>query len=83
MKTIKDNPLTSYLRHAIVVILMQITADKLPADQLPQAVEYIADAVVLALYWAVVKYGLAFCRNRVLPFLDRLTGTDPNDNTPL
>jgi hypothetical protein len=68
----KDNPLTSYLRHALVVILMQMTSGKLPAEGLPVAVEYAADAVVLAVYWLVVKYGVAICRNRVLPWLDKL-----------
>ncbi len=74
----KSNPLLSYLRHAITVALMRVTGDFLPAEGLPVAAEYAADAVVLAVYWAVVKYGYAICRNRILPWLDKLSGNTPS-----
>ena len=80
MKPSKDNPLTSYIRHAITLILMKITGDHLPMEGLPMAAEYAADAVVLALYWAVVKYGYSFCRNRILPWLDRVSGISPTND---
>ncbi len=74
----KDNPLTSYLRHAIVVILMQSTSGLLPAEGLPVAAEYAADAIVLAIYWLAVRYGVAIARNRILPWLDKLAAAaDP------
>lgn len=80
MKPLKENPLTSYLRHALVVILMKVTGDYLPADGLPIAVEYAADAVVLAVYWLAVKYGVALARNRILPWLDKLArAADPGE----
>lgn len=74
MQAIKDNPLTSYIRHALTFILMRITADYVPTDGLPAAVDYVADAVTLAIYWAVVKYGYALCRNKILPWLDKVAG---------
>jgi hypothetical protein len=72
----KENPLLSYIRHAVVVLLMKISGDKLPMEQLPEAVSWIADGVVLGVYWFCVKYGVAICKNRILPWLDKIAGTN-------
>lgn len=72
--TKKENPLTSYLRHAVVVVLMKFSGDALPSEGMPEAAQWIAEAVVLAAYWAAVKYGHAAIRNKILPWLDRVSG---------
>lgn len=78
----KGNPLLSYLRHAVTFGLMKLTGDHLPMEQLPEAVSYVADAVVLGVYWFAVKYGVAICRNRILPWLDKIAGSDNSPPPP-
>jgi hypothetical protein len=68
----KGNPLLSYLRHAVTFGLMKLTGDHLPMEQLPEAVSYVADAVVLGVYWFAVKYGVAICKNKIVPWLDKI-----------